>query len=676
MSTIDVLAQCDPRGGACPTADPIPDTSPQAPPLFDGHGWKVGELQLPDWTATSTTALVTAAVTLLLGVTALTTLATRWTWTPARMRNFALGCVVAMPGSAILLGGFDPAVPWTQFRAGMAQFETGSPGHGLLMMSVLLGPLAWALALFYYTDKVVTAHTTGFRSEVNTERFLDGFRERQQQVATRLARYPLPLTTSWWNPSPVLGRFAAEMSVAPPTTRRAALLQRYRWKWAVPWGSTRTHLITVANTGAGKTALVERFLVAWWATAWLRHRQWWRLRRPGRPLGVLIDCNGGPDSERLADTLVEHFVSMGLLRSRIAVFPRIRLGLWNLDSAADMRAVLSAMITGAMTPATTTERYFYEMAETLIHLIVDAPEYVDEFGRPRGWNPPRSFEEFLDRVDEQVLAYLWGGTGWDPEAPWTGARGVERDLMAVLAGDEPVLPTMHAQAGNLFRHLGDAFDGDATFEDFDVMICILEGTTQAERARAQYGALGCMLEQLADRRHKRETLVATDEFSVIAATGLVRADAWVQRFRKALIGTWFITQFWNGLGNTDDRRESLVGSGAGGAILGRQEVRDGRLTGFYGTRRRWSAPGVFKSRAERAAAVKGTDVELIDANVLRRLEVGDFIFVRNGTAEVGHVRRLDDERLPLLRGADRMIARPVPQEELAEVIDLGRHRRA
>src|SRR5690606_18107813 len=138
--------------------------------------------------------------------------------------------------------------------------------------------------------------------------------------------------------------------------------------------------------------------------------------------------------------------------------------------------ILSAMVSGGSTPTTDTEKYFHEIRETLIHLIVDAPERVeliDGVQAPVGHNPPRSWIEFLSRFDPATLAKLWGG---DPEVrPWPGVMGIDKEISSTIDGKQPVLNSARAEFANLYRSLGNAFDGDKALTDFDVLYIVLEG---------------------------------------------------------------------------------------------------------------------------------------------------------------------------------------------------------
>ncbi|MGW4247173.1 hypothetical protein, partial [Nocardia sp. NPDC004722] len=618
-------------------------------------------------------------------------------WQPARLRNWPLASIMVLPGLQILTHGLKLDAPKQQFLSGASMFLHGRYAFGLAVMGVGIVPLAWILATVMFASRMVRLLTKGFADPARTERALWVYAQRQQRAAKRLARYRLPFTTGGMNPDIVYGRLAAEDTAAPPRSKLQALFARTETRLIIPWIKLRLHMVLVANTGAGKSTLMLRLLLSWFVTAWLRHRSsWWRLSKVGRPLALVIDCNGGPDSEATADRVKTWAMALGVPEHRIGKFSpnsrqpgakTIRLNLWGADNPDDMRGVLTAMISGGSVPTNDTEKYFYEIRAGLIHLIVDAPEKVVTVNGVRtavGWNPPRDHIEFLRRCDPAVLASMWGGV-FDPNpqtaGPWDGVPGIDLEIQATRNGKQPVMDSARMEFGNLFRSLGDAFDGDAEITDFDFLYCVLDGASQPDRARAQFGALGCMLEQLANKAHGREALMAVDEFSAVS-DGNTRAAAWVMRFRKARIGSLWIAQEWRGLGANDDQRSSLVAAAAGGALLGRSELCE-ELCKVFGTKRRFELSRKLINGTAHGdeGNVQATDSFLVPPTQLRTFGPGDVVHVSNARARAGHVAPLRDEQLAALRPLPglghftRPAETPEPDPTLAPVIDLTRKRR-
>ncbi|WP_433598862.1 hypothetical protein ACQPXH_24620 [Nocardia sp. CA-135953] len=678
-----------PTPAASPTPTPAPDpgihVEPKMPPIglhHDPLGW------LPDfsswtWDSVGDGALLGAAVlvTVLLGTVAILVPATMLGWKPQRLRNWLLASVLAMPGAAALWA-WDVFAPLHDFAQAATDFMAGHYVGGLLGMASLLIPVSWLTATIAHTNRRVQLATVGLKSPARTERALWAQAQREQRGAARLSRRRLPFTTGGLNPELVIGRLAVETDQAPPSSVLRQLVGRTETRLILPWINVAEHMTSVASSGSGKTTLMVRVLVSWFVTTWTRHRQWWRLDRPGRPLVIVVDCNGGPESRKVAARMRKWFRGMGVRADRIGVFPDdVSLGMWNA-SVDDLRSILSAMISGGSTPTTDTERYFHEIRETLIHLIVDAParvEVIDGVATPIGHNPPRSWLEFLSRFDVEKLSKLWGGHAG--ETPWSGVMGVDMEIASTIDGKQPVMNSARAEFANLYRSLGSAFDGDKELTDFDVIYIVLEGVKTPDRARAQFGALGTMFEQLADKQHGRTSLMVVDEFSAVS-DGKTRAVKWVERLRKAGIGSWWIAQSWQGLGHDDDNRTALVSAASGGSLLGRSTDPE-TLAKIYGTRPKFelSHKLVGGNRDGDEGNIQSSDQFLIPPNRLRAMAKGDVVQVAGGRARWGRVSPLDDDELKRLRPLPGIAAMSDPEADndtdgLAPVIDLTKRRPA
>ncbi|WP_040800691.1 hypothetical protein [Nocardia higoensis] len=686
-----------------PTPEPVPTETPDIgidptmPPIglsFDPLGW------LPDfsawsWDSVADHSLLAAAcvVCVLAGVLAILFPASLLAWSPKRMRNWLFASVAAMPGAAALWA-WDAYEPVRQFTAGSADFLAGQYVAGLLGMSVLLVPAAWVTAMILHTRRRVQLATVGLSSPARTERALWAQAQREQRAAARLSRRRLPHTTGGLNPDLVIGRLAVEHDQAPARSMARQLAGRAESRLIVPWINVAEHETTVAGSGSGKTTLMQRMTLSWFVATWTRHRQWWRIKdRPGRPLLIFVDCNGGPESRKVAARVRKWFGALGVRDDRIGVFPdAVALSMWpgsDFDQLPvkkqkavvdDLRSILSAMISGGSTPTTDTEKYFHEIRETLIHLVVDAPakvEVIDGVPTPIGHNPPRSWIEFLSRMHAEPLARLWGGPFG--AAPWPGVPGADMEISATMDGKQPVMISALAEFSNLYRALGDAFDGDKQLTDFDVLYIVLEGVKTPDRARAQFGALGTMFEQLADKQHGRTALMVVDEFSAVS-DGKTRAVKWVERLRKAGIGTWWIAQSWHGLGHDDDNRQALVAAASGGSLLMRSSDPE-TIAKIYGTRHKFelSRKLIGGTRDGDEGNVQSSDRFLVDPNRLRAMQKGDVVQVSGGRARWGRVSPLDDAELKRLRplpGIDRFAETTPDADALAPVIDLTKRRPA
>ncbi|MFF0529555.1 AAA family ATPase [Nocardia amikacinitolerans] len=666
-----------------PVEEPGIEITPTMPPIgleSDPLGW------LPDfsawsWDGVADGSLLVAAcvVAVLVMVLMILVPATMLGWKPTRLRNWLFGSVLAMPGATALFA-WDVFEPVEDFSTAATDFLAGAYVTGMFGMTALLIPAAWLTATLVFTRRRVQLATVGLSSPARTERALWAQAQREQRAAARLSRRRLPFTTAGLNPEPVIGRLAVEHDQAPPSSVLRQLFGRTETRLVLPWINLAEHMTTVASSGSGKTTLMLRVLVSWFAATWMRHRQWWRRDRPGRPLTIVVDCNGGPESRKVAARVRKWFRALGVPGHRIGVFPDdVSLALWKDTPVDDLRSILSAMVSGGSTPTTDTEKYFHEIRETLIHLIVDAParvEVIDGVPTPVGENPPRSWLEFLSRFDVVKLSRLWGGQAG--VTPWTGVQGIDMEIASTIDGKQPVMNSARAEFANLYRALGDAFDGDKQLTDFDVVYIVLEGVKTPDRARAQFGALGTMFEQLADKQHGRTSLMVVDEFSAVS-DGKTRAVKWVERLRKAGIGTWWIAQSWQGLGHDDDNRAALVAAASGGSILGRSTDPE-TIAKIYGTRPKFelSRKLIGGNRDGDEGNMQSSDQYLLPPNRMRAMQKGDVVVVSGGRARWGRVSPLDDAELNSIRplpGIAEFTEPDTDTDGLAPVIDLPTKRR-
>lgn len=680
-----------------PTDSPEIQVDPTMPPIGLDHdpiGW-IPNLSTVSLDGVADGALLFAAVviSILVMVVVILVPATMWAWQPTRLRNWLIGSLMAMPGAAALWA-WDVLAPGTMATEASRQFMDGQYTAGMLGMAVVLVPAAWFVATIAHANRRVQLATVGLKSPARTERALWAQAQREQRAAARLSRRRLPFTSGYWSPQLVIGRLSTETDQAPPKAMWRMLLGRTETRLLLPWINVAEHMTTVASSGSGKTTLMLRVLVSWFVTTWTRHRQWWRADRPGRPLVIIVDCNGGPESRKVAARMRRWFTALGVREDRFGIFPEVKLSMWpgadfatkTLDEqaaiVADLRSILSAMISGGSTPTTDTEKYFHEIRETLLHLIIDAParvELIDGVQTPIGHNPPKSWLEFLSRFSPEVLAKLWGGiAGVDP---WSGVEGIEMEIASTIDGKQPVMNSARAEFANLYRSLGESFDGDKELTDFDVIYIVLEGVKTPDRARSQFGALGTMFEQLADKQHGRTSLMVVDEFSAVS-DGKTRAVKWVERLRKAGIGSWWIAQSWQGLGHDDDNRTALISAASGGSLLGRSTDPE-TLAKVYGTRPKFelSRKLIGGNTTGDEGNVQSGDQFLIPPNRLRAMQKGDVVQVAGGRARWGRVSPLDDAELDRLRPLPGLGEFTGPEsdtdtDDLAPVIDMTKRRSA
>ena len=180
-------------------------------------------------------------------------------------------------------------------------------------------------------------------------------------------------------------------------------------KWhpalAIPAQAMGRHQVILGASGSGKTTLMIRSWVAWYAATLAACRQ----QSAPRPLLVVLDCKGGPDSRAKADRTRRLLHAVGA--ARVTVWPdETAVSLWALPPR-DLAVTLFQMVDTGTGPAA----YYADVMQAVLTLAITAPP-----------GPPADGTAFLDRLEP----------GW---------------LEAAYAGDPPRLAALAAAK----RHLGD-----------------------------------------------------------------------------------------------------------------------------------------------------------------------------------------------------------------------------
>ena len=138
-----------------------------------------------------------------------------------------------------------------------------------------------------------------------------------------------------------------------------------RWDpvFTLPAAACARHMVIIGATGSGKTNLMMR-LWAGWFTATLDACD---AGKGDRPLLIVLDCKGGPDSRRKAARTRRLLYGAGA--RRVALWPdEARLSLWDLPGR-DLAVLLYQMIdTGTGNAA-----YYADILQAVVILAVTAP---------------------------------------------------------------------------------------------------------------------------------------------------------------------------------------------------------------------------------------------------------------------------------------------------------------
>ncbi|WP_280232288.1 hypothetical protein [Nocardia cyriacigeorgica] len=652
---IDFRAECEvvyPSSVQVPVttttqAEGVPEVTPEAPPIPGADSGPLSwldDLHLPDpTTITGEGVLDALSVAGVFGgsvaAVAAGALAASWwwAWTPVRLRNFAIGSACVLPGSAALLEGWNG--PQSQVFQAVNEIVTGAAPQGAATAAIATVPAGWAvasLALAKFNDQL---ETRGLKSPTRTERMLWARRRREMAAATRLSATALPLCAGTVSPQPVIGRAATTSSTAPARSVLGRMRGHNESLFTVPWLAMREHFVAVGNPGSGKTTMMIRAIIAFWATAWRMHGQWWRNDRPGRPLAIIIDVKGARDARKTFGKVKASAMAIGIPEDRIANWPDdVELSLWQ-GEAPEISTRIEGLVGAGMSTDNVdpAEAYYLQMRKAVIHLVVDAPDPDNDL--EDGEAPPRTFFEYLARMNKAELERRWAGYADELAA-----------INAVTASQKnPVLDGERTAMLNLARELGSAFDGDALLTDFDVVYCCLEGITAPLVAQAQFGALVAMLQALAGTDHGRCIQLFCDEFAQVCGnSGAARI---VELLRSAGIGSGWFSQSWMGLGADDDQRHRLVDSCSGG-IFAMRSNSAGALAEKIGTRRKSaiSRKVIGGGKLGDEGNVQIEDSFIVGPAVMADFGPGDIVHVRSGQAKFGHVSELNSTTLRPLPG--------------------------
>src|ERR1019366_5799650 len=274
--------------------------------------------------------------------------------------------------------------------------------------------------------------------------------------------------------------------------------------------------------------------------------------------------------------------------------------------------------------------YYADVMEAIVTLAVMAPA-----------GPPASAADFLDRLD----------AGWLTMAYASAERG---DEAAQLRSAGRHIGDIGLRFRTLFRRLGSGLDGPGTFADADVWYCILEGTSEIAVAEAQARALVDMLASYAASGAEAEILLAVDEFSAVSR----RLPIWqlYERARSLGLAVQVSAQSWPGLAAPEDERYRVAATADGGiwllrtphpepatALAGSRPAVDTtrRLLGaaLFSPARFGPAPsGLARWSHEGQSRQHRTPV--VDADLIRRLAVGQAAYIYRGGVTFVQVKRL------------------------------------
>ena len=394
---------------------------------------------------------------------------------------------------------------------------------------------------------------------------------------------------------------------------------------AIGYQRMRSHQVVIGTTGTGKTTLLLRLWTGFMATGLRRHAA--GLGPP--PLLVVLDCKGGSDARRIADRTRRVLREAGARST--AVWPdEASLSLWSLPPRQ-----LTTTLVDLIEHGTGAAAYYTDVMEALIGLAVEAP-----------CGPPASSQDLLDRLEPGWLSAAYAGSG--TSADHAMIRSAARHLGEVAL-----------RFRTLFRRLGGGLDGTGDFADADAWYCILEGTDQISVAEGAGPGAGRPAGQLRGARVREvpgRTAGARScwpSMSSAPCPGGCRSGSftsgpgrsgWPCRCRRSR-GKGSARRPTSGV---ESRRPPKAGSGC----FGRLSPSRSRL---WPGRGRWSRrPGGLAG--SRSGPIRGrlgcADVPVVDASLIRGLDVGQVAYLYRGGVTYVQVKRLVASPAAVERGAE------------------------
>ncbi len=426
-------------------------------------------------------------------------------WPPARLRRAA---VWALPMTGVYLAGRAvqartwqalALAPAHDYLAAWHAVAAGRVVTAFVLVAPVAVPAGLAAAGGLWAWRIY-ALDTGLSGKTATAPVVFDARQWRRQCRAARARTAAPGAVPLAD---------ARGQVVMGATIRAV---GHRWRpvLAVPYQAMGRHQVVIGASGSGKTNLMIRTWAGWYAAAQAACHQ----HGAPRPLLVVLDCKGGPDSRTKAGRTRRLLHAVGA--SRVAVWPdEASVSLWALPPR-ELAVTLFQMVETGTGPAA----YYADVMQAVITLAITAPP-----------GPPPNGTAFLERLEPGWLDAAYAG---DPPR------------LAALASAKRHLGDIALRYRTLLDRLGPALDHGSTLADADAWYFILEGTREQSVAEAQALALTELVACAATSRdaEPRTILLACDDYS--AVSGRVPLWSLYERGRSLGIGVQVSAQSWQG----------------------------------------------------------------------------------------------------------------------------------
>jgi hypothetical protein len=293
----------------------------------------------------------------------------------------------------------------------------------------------------------------------------------------------------------------------------------------VPPSAGALGLLIAGEPGSGKTVTLER-KVALDAAA-------------GRQV-IFVDCKGtDPD----LPWRIEAAYRNTRPTVRVLQWPGQPLSIWKGDPAQLFNKLKASF--------DYNDPYWEAVGDVAVRLALTAPD-LD------GRGPCRSTTALLERMTASYLKRAYAGTS------------DEENVASVLRKAES-LDGLRMRMVQLFDTLHGGFDGDKSFEDFDLIVLTVPSLAIKNDAEAMVRLLLSDFGQYAAMRKPRrgrDATIVIDEFSAVTTAAPVAINL-TERIRDVGAQLVVAVQSWEGLGTDDDERRRLRNALAGGVLLQR-----------------------------------------------------------------------------------------------------------
>jgi hypothetical protein len=511
-------------------------------------------------------------------------------WPPSRLRSAAAWSLpmtgVYLIGQALHAGSLWAvlAAPYRDWVHGWHLFDLGAAAPAFIACAPVAVPAGLYLASLAWGRRIYRIET-GLAGKTATAPVIFDERQWRRQVRAARGRCAAPGAVPLTDPK---GRIVMGATIR-------AIGHRWTPTFALPYAAMARHQVVIGASGTGKTNLMIRTWAGWYSAALRASTE----QNAPRPLLIVLDCKGGPDSRVKAARTRRLLHATGA--GRVAIWPdEATVSLWTLPPR-DLAITLFQLL---QLPAEGPAAFYADVTQAAVMLAVTAPP-----------GPPATAAAFLDRLDPSWLTAAYAG---------------DHSRLSAVDAARRHLPDIALRYRTLLERLGPAFSGTATLGHADAWYFMLEGTREQTVAEAQAMAITELIAHTATSMdaEPRAILLACDDYSAISG----RVPLWqlYERGRSLGIGVQVSAQSWHGLGADDDERHRIAATADGGIWMMRTPSPE-PVSQLAGTRR------VIETATKVIGSVWGDEGSsrvqhawVADPGIARRLGIGQAAYIHAG----------------------------------------------